>query len=170
MLTAAMTALKPAETRLIPVGNAWQKGRAPLASATARVAMLEAAMDSHKVKIDQRELLRQGLTYSVDTLTELTRENPDAEFIWLIGSDAFSRLDTWHRAADLVALATFLVVARSGEAITAPVLACRFQRLPCTPPPVSSTAIRARVKAGASIRGLVPAAVCDYIEQHNLYQ
>jgi len=144
------------------------------------------------VVIDRRELNRTGPTYTVDTLQELRKELGDEmPLIWLIGSDAFSRLDTWHRWQDLFELAHFAVVVRPGEkplettlgtdlataiqhrAATAPELnrqpAGSIVSLALTPPKISSTQIRERCQNGESLRGLVPAAVCDYIEHHKLY-
>lgn len=171
MLACAVDALQPTAVSVIPVGNPWQKGRLPVAAATHRVAMLTLACSAlPRVIVDERELRRKGPTYTVDTLTEMVTEYPDATFTWLIGSDAFAKLDSWHRADTLVQMTHFAVVCRARETITPPRLACHVTRIDCTPPAVSSTDIRARCAAGQTIRGLVPDPVCDYIEQHHLYR
>ena len=144
------------------------------------------------ILIDRRELERQGPTFTVDTLRELRHQHGDAAvLIWLIGGDAFTRLDSWHQWQSLFTLANFAVVLRQGE--PHPLLAAstafkttlaerqtdastlgesafgRYAMLAATVPPVSSTGIRARIKAHQSIRGLAPDSVCDYIEHHKLY-
>ena len=173
MALGAMEQLQPAKLVLIPTGNPWQRGRPPLASGEDRVAMLRLAFAGvAQIDIDERELRRAGPTYTVDTLDELHREAPADTFHWLIGSDAFGKLDSWYRAFELPRLARFAVVARAGEAVVAPSV-CKpadFRVLTFTPPPFSSTGLRARLAKRQSIRGFAPDAVCVYIEQHKLYR
>ena len=178
---------------VLPAGNPYQREHLPLASAHHRVAMLQLAFAApRRISIDKRELNRIGPTYTVHTLLELRRELGDAvPLIWLIGADAFSRLDTWHRWQELFELCHFAVARRAGE--MAPDKACSPQlaevlktrsgavatlaETPCggiatldiDPTDVSSTEIRRRRAHGESLRGLVSDAVCDYIERHKLY-
>ena len=190
---AALRQLEPQKMALLPAGNPYQKGRLPFASATDRVNMLKLAFqDDARVVIDERELRRTGATYTFDTLVEMRAEYGDeAGLVWLIGSDAFSRLDTWHRWRELFSLAHFAVIDRADfEFATARCSAelmgavePRFAALLDThlspggkvvflsppPPPISSTEIRGRITHRHSIRGLTPDPVCDYIEQHRLY-
>ncbi len=179
--------------RVFPVGNPYQRGRTAYASADARVAMLNLAFaDWRNVTIDTRELTRTGATYTFDTLTELRRELGTTQpMVWLIGSDAFAKLDTWHRWNELLGLAHFAVISRPGFAFSTSVFsaalsegilgkqcdASELKQSPCghwallniDPPAISSTDIRQRLMAGSSIRGLVPDAICDYIGKHHLY-
>ncbi len=179
---------------LLPAGNPYQKGRLPLASAEHRLNMLRLAFaDDAGTEIDDRELRRPGPTYTCDTLIELRAKYGKAvSLVWLIGADAFARLDTWHRWDELFALTHFAVIDRpthrlqiadASAALRAEMEArlagmLETHRAPAgaivvlgmAPPPVSSTDIRTRVRAGQSIRGLAPDAVCDYIEQHQLYR
>jgi nicotinate-nucleotide adenylyltransferase len=168
MLNAAAAQLLPHATIIIPVGSPWQKARQPFASADQRVAMLTLAFPN--ATIDTREVKREGATYTVDTLRELTRDYPNTHFYWLIGSDSFAKLDTWREPEALAALATFAVVRRASERITLPTVACRHVEVNCTPPPVSSTAIRERIANHQSIHNFVPAAISDYIQQYRIYQ
>jgi nicotinate-nucleotide adenylyltransferase len=168
MWRAAVAALQPDERRILPVGNAWQKGRLPLADTAHRVAMLRLAFpDAH---IDQRELHRAGPTYTVDTLTELAEEFPQHARFWLLGSDSAARLQTWHRADELARLATFVSVRRADEPATHRDARFGLRDIDCMPPAVSSTAVRAACAQQQPIRGMVPDSVCDYIEQHQLYR
>ena len=167
MLECAVANLHPASVKILPVGNPWQKGRLPFAAAPDRVAMLKLAMPH--VDVDERELTRSGPTYTVDTLREISREHPSAKLYWLIGSDSFTGLDSWHEASKLATLATFVVVRRANEILVPPTGKFCYQALDCSPPPVSSTAIRANWARGESIVGLVPDGICDYIQQHQLY-
>ncbi|MBL8513081.1 MAG: nicotinate (nicotinamide) nucleotide adenylyltransferase [Betaproteobacteria bacterium] len=181
VIRAAGAALKLDELRVLPAGDPWQKAARQIAPSNDRVAMLKLALaDIGGVILDTRELRRTGPTYTADTLTELRSElGLDCALVWIIGSDAIARVSTWHRANELPLLAHFAVVTRRGggarsTAFDAP--ECVHRRahgctvaLPIDAPEVSSTQIRAKTARGASIRGLTPDAVCDYIHAHSLY-
>lgn len=194
MARAALAELNVERMIVLPVGNPYQRGRTPFASPEHRVAMLRlafAAFDNAAVTIDERELRREGPTYTFDTLTEMRNlYAPDIPFVWLIGSDAFAKLDTWHQWRGLLAISNFAVIMRGGvesvagmSAELAAEMAPRklnsgsslpssgaWLPLKSAPPPISSTAVRAAIANQESIRAMVPASVCDYIDQHNLYQ
>lgn len=129
--------------------------------------------------VDDREVLRSGPSYTVDTLTALRAEHPDDALVLLLGDDAANSLHTWHRWQELFELAHLVFVERPYEPpAPAPELA-RFLRgrralgvqelhsqraglwLAVSIPPlaISSTRIRQLLAAGRSIRGLVPEAV-----------
>jgi nicotinate-nucleotide adenylyltransferase len=191
---AAFTQLESSRMILLPAGNPYQKGRMPFASAEHRLNMLRLAFkEDADIEIDDRELRRRGPTYTYDTLVELREQYGNGvSLVWLIGSDAFAGLDSWHRWHELFGLAHFAVIDRSGyqpdlanrsaefrEEVAARLATSGGIRakssgavapLGIAPRPISSTDIRTRLAAGQSIRGLTPDAVCDYIEQHKLYR
>ena len=158
------------------------------------MAMLQIAFaDIAGASIDARELERHGATYTVDTLRELRHlHGDDASLIWLIGGDAFARLDSWHQWQSLFPLTNFAVAVRQGEPhpldASSPALKLhladrlgaasalgdsafgKFAMLEAQVPMISSTGIRTRLKNHQSIRGFTPDTVCDYIEQHKLYK
>jgi nicotinate-nucleotide adenylyltransferase len=171
MFDAAFQALNPTKALVIPVGNAWQKARMPYANSTHRTAMLKLAFAPYaNTHVDTRELQRGGPTYSVDTMRELRRDFPNEQFVWLLGGDAFSKLDSWEEPHVLARLTRFAVVRRAGDVITPPKTALTHEVIACEPPAISSTQIRERIARGESIADLVPASVADYISQHQLYQ
>ena len=98
MAAEALKETSASKLVVFPAGNPYQKGRLPIASGEHRAEMLRLAfVKSADVSIDTRELTRQGATFTVDTLRELRQEYGDAAaLIWLIGGDAFARLDGWH--------------------------------------------------------------------------
>ncbi len=167
MFNAVNDNIKPAQALIIPAGSPWQKGRLPFAAAADRIAMLALALPT--ATIDNRELTRDGPTYTVDTLRSLRADYRNANLLWLIGSDSFSGLDSWHDAVAMAAMVTFVVVRRAHAVVIPPRGNFVFREVVCAPPPVSSTDIRNRLSRSESIRGLVPDAVCDYIQQHRLY-
>jgi nicotinate-nucleotide adenylyltransferase len=194
MAAAALTELDASRLEIFPAGNPYQRGRLPLVSAHHRTAMLQIAFaGTAGVSIDTRELSRTGPTYTADTLRELRRAHgDDVPLIWLIGGDAFARLDSWHQWQSLFGLAHFAVAIRQSEphpidAASAMLVAylvgreshsdalsdspCgKYAMLAAKVPAVSSTEIRSRLTKSQSIRGFAPDRVCDYIEHHRLYQ
>lgn len=194
MVNGALQELAPERLVTLPAGDPYQRRRLPFAAATHRTAMLQLAFqDTSQVEIDLRELSRAGPTYTLDTLREWREAAGNGvPLIWLLGGDAFAKLDTWHCWQSLFTLAHFAVVLRQqephpldsasivlkreleGRQTNATALGQttfdRYAILAATVPPVSSTDIRARRINQEPIRGLVPDAVCDYIEQHKLYQ
>ena len=144
----------------------------PGANGAQRLAMLRAAIIGEpRFAVDPCELDRPGPSYTVDTLLDLRRRLPAGTALWyLIGEDNVAKLDTWHRAAELVTLATFVVFRRTDRPVPVhpaaktsfPVLERRVD--------LSATEIRKRVAAGLSIRYLVPESVAAIIETEPLYR
>ncbi len=194
MAIGAMAESGTSQLTILPAGNPYQRGRLPIATPQQRVAMLEIAFAQViNVVIDTRELERSGPTYTLDTLRELRQIHGDeASLVWLIGGDAFARIDTWHKWQSLFTFANFAVAIRQEEphplhiasvalkaylasrqtgAPTLGALPCgSYAMLKAPVPPVSSTDIRVRMMNHQSIRGLAPDGVCDYIEQHKIYE
>jgi nicotinate-nucleotide adenylyltransferase len=141
---------------------------APIASATRRVAMLELAVgDNDDFSTSRVDIERGGVTYTVDTLTDLQREHPDAELTFIAGADAVATLDRWREPERLRTLARFVGVTRPGHPRPEDANGVRVVDVPGVA--VSSTEVRRRVSIGAPIRYLVPDAVVHYIAQHELY-
>ena len=68
-----------------------------------------------KFAVDERELKRTGVSYTIDTLLELKREHPDAHLYLIVGADQARVFDTWHRWTDILQIATLAVAARTLE-------------------------------------------------------
>ena len=138
--------------------------RAP-SPAKVRVDMLRAALaDEARFSLDDLEIEREGPSYSVETVEQVMRSNPDARFIYLIGEDNVAALHTWHRISDLRSYVEFVVFGRGLHR------AEHAYRMLTRRLDISATEIRERVARGASIRYLVPEPVRALIEQHRLYQ
>ena len=159
----------------IPAGEPWRKAHRTITSAEHRLAMLRLAIDGNDAfGISDIELRRNGPTYTADTLEALAAERLDDEFYFIIGADALADLPNWHEP-ERIAQHAILAVAprddRAADAAEPPIhgIANRIQRFHMPPIDVSSTDIRARVAAGASITDLVPPAVERYIRDQALY-
>lgn len=154
---------------LVVAGRPWMKDGE--SHADRRVAMARLAVaDDPGLGVDDREAHRDGLTYTFDTLTELTEANPDVEYTFVLGTDVAATLPQWHRAGEAVALATWAVVGRPGTAWPTHELADHLTPVEVPQIGVSSTMLRAQVAAGRSVRYLVPGPVVAYIDRHRLYR
>ena len=91
----------------------------PIASAAQRVAILRAALQGQeRLILDERELRREGPSYTVDTLVALRKEiGATRPVVLLVGADAFSGLPSWHRWRELFDLAHIGVLTRAGHEI-----------------------------------------------------
>ncbi len=141
---------------------------APVASGSDRLAMCQAAVATDpRFRVSDVDLVRGGATYSVDTLGDLRKKHPGADFFFITGADSLATLPRWKDYETLVTLATFVGVTRPGhslEQLDAPHVLVQVPALA-----VSSTDVRDRVRAGSPIRYLVSDAVAQYVDQHQLY-
>ena len=172
-LLAAVDAIEElALDRLLLVPAAVQplKGETTQAAAAQRLAMTTLlAGDDPRFEVDPIEIDRTGLSFTVDTLTAVAAREPDAERYLLVGGDVLESFAKWRQPDRVLELAT-LAVLRRGDAPRVLPPAGRFRMLTTRRVEVSSTEIRARVRAGRSIRGFVPDAVADYIGAAGLYR
>ncbi|HUG28064.1 MAG TPA: nicotinate-nucleotide adenylyltransferase [Gemmatimonadales bacterium] len=153
------------EVRLVPAGTQPFKGGRHAASAEHRARMVAVATEAEPgLVLDRSELERPGPSYTVVTLRELRGRLPGVELVLLVGSDAAAELPTWHEAQAIPDLATVVPFQRPGEVAHAPGAVA----VPAVS--ISSTDVRARVRAGRSIRYWVPERVAEYIATHRLYQ
>lgn len=152
---------------LVPA-NAQPLKPAPIASGKDRLAMCQAAVaNDPRFRVSDVDLRRGGATYTVDTVGDLRKEYPGAEFFFITGADALASVQRWKDYETLVTLVTFVGVTRPGhslEQLDAPHVLVESPALA-----VSSTDVRDRVRAGAPIRYLVPDAVAQYVDQYQLY-
>lgn len=183
------------EVRFIPSANPPHKS-APQVSAEHRAAMVQLAIaDNPLFKFDNRELLRTGASYTYDTLQSLREElGTQASITLFMGNDAFTKLNTWHRWQELLALCHICLVARPSkpnnpiERLSKTLesyLQQHYTELSddltkhanglitmqhITTLDISSTAIRSAMQRKRSVRYLLPDDVLGYIDEHQLYQ
>ena len=122
-----------------------------------------------KCEVDEEEVQRGGVSYTIDTVRSYTARFPDSRLYYLIGADNVDQLNGWRDAAELARLASFVVIPRPGR--SAAIFPSPFHgtTLKGFPLGVSSSQIRARVKAGLPIEPLVPPAVAEAIHAAKLY-
>jgi nicotinate-nucleotide adenylyltransferase len=144
----------------------------PIASPPDRLEMVRLAVanDANYV-VDDTEIGRKGLSFTVDTLEHLSRENPGAEFFLLLGEDALAGIEGWRNPKRIRELATVAVMRRSdSERAPVAIVAGSVTNVSTRRVDVSSTEIRERLRAGKSIKGFVPESVERFIEARGLYR
>lgn len=149
------------------------KPAAELVGASHRLAMTQLAVADHPAfTVSEVELERTGTSYMVDTVRLLQEGAPADRFSLIIGGDSLRDFQTWHQPDEIVRRAPLLVYHRPGVALPAlpPAYEGRVQVAEAPLIEISGTDIRARHRAGRSIRYLVPERVRAYIEAHGLYE
>ena len=143
--------------------------------ALEQIIFIPAFVPPHKVGQDYAPAEHR---YAIDTLRELRQIYPDKELYFIIGADSVAQLHTWNSINEMLQLATFVAAGRPGyegvmEEVVHHLGAAAAERIMLLHTPeydISSTEIRTRLHEGASLAGLVPQAVEQYINAHNLYQ
>lgn len=162
---------------LLPAGDPPHKGRTtPKAD---RMAMAEIAAEEYAgLFASNVEINREGTTYTVDTLTRLSKAMPENEWVYIVGADTLEVLSSWRCFEKVAGMCTFAAVGRPGSD-AGNIKAC-VEKLESTygakialmafdGPEISSTDIRKRVAEGRSIEALVPRGVAAYIARKGLY-
>jgi len=158
--------------RFIPYALGPHRQEGPVASARDRMEMVRLCVAEHDAfQADERELLRGGVSYTVDTLEELVGEEPGMDLVLIVGADQLETFTTWRSWERILELAEIAVFARPEHTVAdLPAEVVGRVRLVDLPPlQVSSTLVRRQVAEGGDIRHLVPPAVARYIEEHRLY-
>jgi len=144
-----------------------------ISDADHRIAMLQRFVRTNQhFQLDTREIRRQGISYTIDTIRDLKKEQAlnAGDIGFLIGADNYLELNSWKDADALVRECTILVMPRPGyplDEATDYRGEVEFVRLPRIE--ISSSGIRERARQGVSIRYYVTEAVEQYIHEHQLY-
>ena len=181
--------LKLAQVRFLPTGSPPHR-EAPLASSELRLQMVRGAVAGQPgFTVDDREIRRSGVSYSIDTVTELRAEHPQRSLCLLLGMDAFLGLPTWHRWREIFELCHVVVAHRPGW--KAPMMgplgklmvdrgtgsvrelhgspSGRIYVQAVTQLEIASTDLRALITSGRDLRYLVPEPVRDLIISTGCY-
>ncbi len=139
-----------------------------------RLEMLEIALaDYDNFFVSDLEINRKGISYTCDTLVELTGTSgaiaqSNEEFFLLIGADNYLIFNKWQNFKNIHQLATVVVYKRPGSYLTE--IVPPFMALSGKQYEITSTVIRDKISRGESIENLVPKNVEKYIIKNNLYK
>jgi nicotinate-nucleotide adenylyltransferase len=155
----------------IPAAQSPFKPGSEPAPATLRLRMLRLALAGQSnYEIDEQEIQRGGVSYSIDTVRAYAKRFPEAALFYLIGADHVPTLPKWREAEALAALAQFVVIPRPGEIPASLPAPFRIQILGGWPLKLSSSQVRARVREGKVVDHLLPNGVGDVIREAGLYR
>ena len=146
---------------VVPAGDPQLKAHAPFATGAQRKAMCLSALKdlpseiASKVEVASIEILRQGPSYTIDTLEAVKQTYPRHHLVLILGSDSYKRINEWHRAAELKAMVEFVVIDRPQH------LGDSTHKIEALD--VSSTEVRSGTSQAVS------PSVAAYIKEHNLY-
>lgn len=145
-----------------------------------RFEMLKrATADNLKFEVSDLELLRGGVSYTVDTMEHQQEAHPNAELFFIVGFDSLRKMHHWHRVERLFEICTVVPFGRGGEdpdmVLAESGLSNDWKKklsdrlIRVHEVEVSASEIRMRIAEGLSIQTLVPPEVAMYIAEHNLY-
>ena len=160
------------EVVFVPTGQPWQKTEREVSPAEDRYLMTVIATASNpRFSVSRVDVDREGPTYTIDTLTDLHRQRPDAELFFITGADALAQILSWRDSDRFLRLAHFVGVTRPGFTLAdghLPSGAVSLVEIPALA--ISSTDCRDRVARGMPVWYLVPDGVVQYIEKRRLYR
>ena len=153
-----------------------------LAEAYHRYQMIKAAISGKsKLEVSDLEIIREGKSYTIDTVQEiLDHYGKNSEVFLIMGADSLNELELWKNIKRLSQLCHFVIINRPGFKTEASARLIEIigsdnisdmerLRIEITPVGISSTDIRKRLNDGVEIKGLVPECVEAYIREHGLY-
>lgn len=165
---------------VMPTKNTYYKKMPDNVTEEQRIDMIKLAIaDNEHFELSLEEINREGITYTYETLLNLTRDNPDCEYYFIMGADSLYHIESWYMVEKIFEMATILVAARGVG--TSSVLDSQIEyvqnkydavieKLYAPIMEISSNDIRKRVKNRESIRYLLPQIVVEYIEEHHVYE
>jgi len=156
---------------VVPAGDPYMRDEKPEASGFDRIEMATLALDDlsdalqEKVVLTDLEVRRTGPTYAIDTIAQLKPFFPKDEFTLILGSDAASNFDKWHKADALKKLVEVLVVRRPGEKSAK----SGFPEVEIDALDISATRVREIIESGGDPKEFLTESVLTYIKERGLY-
>ena len=160
------------EVVFVPTGQPSFKQHQAVTPAEHRYLMTVIATASNpRFTVSRVDIDRAGLTYTVDTLRDLAETRAGADLYFITGADAIEQILAWKDVAALFTMAHFVAVTRPGHPLSVAGLPPeRVNVLEVPALAISSTDVRARVRADKPVWYLVPDGVVQYIAKHGLYR
>ncbi|MDO4976555.1 MAG: nicotinate-nucleotide adenylyltransferase [Eubacteriales bacterium] len=168
------------EIMIMPTKNTYYKKMPHHVTQEQRLDMIRLAIeDNPHFHLSLEEINREGTTYTVETLQNLTKEHPDYEYYFIVGADSLYHMESWYQPEEIFKMAIIVVAGRGGASVSALESQieylenkfddARIEKLYSPIMEISSSGIRKRIIQGESIRYLLPQNVVNYIEEHKVY-
>ena len=168
------------EIWFIPTGKVAYKDREGLPSPEDRLAMITLAVEGvPHFLVSSIEVDRVETGYSYQTMEELTKENPDAEFFFLVGADSLDYMDAWREPERLFRCCRVVALNRPGisdeqmmqkKKFLEERFGARISLVTMPPVDVSSTVLREKIGRGEDVSEFLAESVMDYISAKGLYR
>jgi nicotinate-nucleotide adenylyltransferase len=159
----------------VPTGQPYQKSHREVSPAEHRYLMTVIATASNpRFTVSRVDIDRPGPTYTIDTLTDMAAQHPDADLFFITGADALADILGWRAAHEMFELAHFVGCTRPGYITDSSTLeGMPGDRVTVVEIPalaISSSDCRERTASGEPVWYLVPDGVVQYISKHGLYR
>ena len=146
-------------------------------NAIHRLNMVELALEDYpNFEVSAIEYTRNGPSYTYDTIIQIYQVvKPKEKINFIIGSDAFIKIETWNQSQKLKDLLNFILFVREDDFDESPFLELKekgynYQLMKMPYIDISSSEIRERIRQGKDICDIVPKKVAEYIKQNNVYK
>ena len=171
MAQSAIDQLGLSKVVFIPAARSPLSLNPTIASDEERIKMLDlATANEPRFEVDDCEIQRGGISYTIDTVSMFRARYPKAEIYWIVGADQMEQIHKWYRIEDIVAELTFIILRRPGHIISdLHVPGLQFTVLNAPMMPHRSSLIRKALKAGHGCKELVPTAVEAFISKQGVY-
>ncbi len=161
----------------VPAGQPPHKAGRSISQVPHRLAMLELAIAGNPAfGISRVDIDRPGPHFTVEMLALVLKQHPDALLYFIMGADSLADLLTWHQPRRIAELAKLVVMRRPGRepdiaalAEAVPGITGRVYYIDAPLLEISSTDLQSRIRQGLPVRYLIPDAVIDYAQAHQLY-
>lgn len=164
----------------MPSGQPPHKRNQGVSDGIHRCAMVKLAIENQSsFEFSDFEFLRNGNTYTAQTMALLKESFPQHQFFYIIGADSLYEIESWYHPRQVMTSVPFLVANREYKkehrslqdqiAYLKNSYGANIRLLHCREMDISSAEIRQAVQRGMSIENYVPQPVREYIAAHNLY-
>ena len=168
---AALEELSLSRVVFIPAAQSPFKPEQVPAPAADRLRWLRLALTGNpNFEVDDQEIHRPPPSFTIDTVRNYRERFPNAELCYIIGADHVPLLPKWRAAEELAGCVEFLAIPRPGDPPVQAPAPFRVRHLAGFPFAISSRQIRARVREGLPIYGLVPRAVVEDVVKSGVYR
>ena len=167
------------EVWLMPTGCSYLKDADAIVSAEHRLRMSQLAVTNYpRMKVSDIEIVRQGNTYTYETLESMQEQYPDTELYFIQGADCLFTIEKWRHPERIFAACTILAAVRNATSMEAMEAqrnhleqkwGAKVHLLNMPEIQISSTEIRNRLKQDKSVQGMLPEEVISYIKEKGLY-
>lgn len=164
---------------VMPSGQSYMKSEDIIISKEHRINMVKLAIENHPYfSLSTIETDREGNTYTYETLLELKKQMPEADFYFILGADNLFTIEKWREVTTIFQNCILIAAVRDDKnfemisqkaTLLSECYGAEIRLLPERIFDVSSTEIRNKIAKGKSVKYMLPEPVIDYIKKHKLY-